>query len=632
VTGLSLSRLSGDQTKDVVTRVAGGRELPPEIVGQIRERTDGVPLFIEEMTKAVLDAGILEEAAGSYRLTGPLPEHVIPATLQDSLMARLDRLGDAKEIAQIAACLGRVFDQRLLEAVAEKREGEVGAALERLLDSELIFRSGLESRFLFKHALVLDAAYESLLKSRRQELHGKIGQKLEELYPELAASEPETLARHFTAARKTEQAVAYWRLAGERAARSNASAEAIRHFQKGLELSATLARKEAVLKREMDMTLALAFIYLMTHGWAAEETSQAFAKAREIYDDLGDASYLTEVFWGEYTAYLLRGELEQAHDKTREMIEQARRTEDDDTIMMAHRSMVVPNLHMGRYKEAVAHAEKALSLIAPDAARPIGHRFAYDARIVCLMYSAHARLNLGYPDQAEALCQAGIAEARAIGHAATFVFTLGQASLFYYNADRMTEQSALVDEGIAAAKKQGFLPWEASNRFWRGYIDVFSGRGDAALKEMEQAAADWRASNARLLRPGHLLALARAKTELIRFESAMNDVFRAEEILSETKELFYESEMHRCAGSIFLQAGSSQQGEAARRLEKAIACARSRDAKWSELRAAKDLARLWAENGRPKDAKDLLKPICDWFTEGEGHPLLVESRDFLKSI
>jgi class 3 adenylate cyclase/predicted ATPase/energy-coupling factor transporter ATP-binding protein EcfA2 len=632
VATLSLTRLSGDQTKDIATRVAGGHSLPPEIVEQIREKTDGVPLFIEEMTKAVLDAGVLEQADGRYRLTGPLPEHVIPSTLQDSLMARLDRLEYAKEIAQIAACIGRFFDQRLLEAVAEKPEGEVSAALERLVESELIFRSGLDSRFLFKHALVLDTAYESLLRSRRQELHGKIAQKLEELYPELAAIEPETLARHFMAARKNEQAVVYWRLAGERAARSNASAEAIRHFQKGLELSATLARKDAVLKREIDMTLALAFIHLMTHGWAAAETAQAFADARRIYDELGDASYLTEVFWGEYTAYLLRGELEQAHAKTREMIEQARRTDDRDTIMMAHRSMVVPNVHMGRLQEAAAHAEKALSLIAQDAARPIGHRFAYDARIVCLLYSAHARLHLGYPDQAEALCQEGLAEARAIGHAPTFVFALGQAALFYYCSERLMEQRALVEEGVAAARKQGFLPWEASNRFWHGYIDVFETRRESALAEMEQAAADWRASNARLLRPCHLLALARAKTELIKFESAMNDVFRAEEILSETGELLYESEMHRCAGNILAQAGRSQQREAERRFERAIACARTRDAKWPELLAARDLARLWADGGRQKEAVELLGPLCDWFTEGETHPVLKETRNFLKGL
>lgn len=629
---LSLSRLSGDQTNEIVSRVAGGRNLPPEIVGEIRARTDGVPLFVEELTKAILDAGVLEEGEEGYRLSGPLPEHVIPSSLQDSLMARLDRLGNAKEIAQVAACISRNFDRRLLEAVVERPGGEIDAALKALVDSELIFPSGLDSRFCFKHALVLDAAYESLLKSRRQELHGKIAQRLEELYPELAVSEPETLARHFTAARMIEKAVAYWRLAGERAARSDASAEALRHFQLGLELSATLARKEAVLKREMDMILALAFIHLMTHGWAAEETSQAFAKARKIYDELGDASYLTQVFWGEYTAYLLRGELEQAHAKTREMIEQARRTEDAGTIMMAHRSMVVPNVHMGRYKEALAHSEKALSLMARDAERPIGHRFAYDARIVCLIYPAHALLQLGYPDRAETQCNQALEEARQIGHAASLVFTLGQAVLFHQNAGTILTQKDLVEEGIAAAEKQGFFPWQTICQFARGYIGVFEGAGETALAEMEQAAADWRASNARLLGPGHLLALARAKAESIRLESALNDVFRAEEIISETKEQFYESDLHRCAGNIFLLAGDSQRREAERRFEKAIAFARGLDAKWPELHAARDLAKLWAEDGRGKDAVDLLGPLCDWFTEGDGRPVLVEARQLLDTL
>ena len=301
VTALSLSRLDRDQGAAIIDRVAGGKTLPAEVRNQILAKTEGVPLFVEELTKTVLESGLLIDAGDHYVLSGPLPFFAIPSTLQDSLMARLDRLAPVKEVAQIGACIGRVFQHRLLAAVTGYDDARLEDILQQLEKSELVFRRGVppEATYTFKHALVQDTAYQSLLKSRRQQIHAIIASKLEAQFREIAEAEPETLAHHYTAAGLAEQAVAYWLKAGQQALKRSANREAVAHLGKGLELVASLPDSEGRLRQEIQLQNAMGVTMMAARGWGAPEVLQAYSKARALCEKLGDKSQLFVALCGE---------------------------------------------------------------------------------------------------------------------------------------------------------------------------------------------------------------------------------------------------------------------------------------------------------------------------------------------
>jgi len=616
VTVLSLNRLSRRQGAAIIERVSGGKPLPEEIVEQILAKTDGVPLFVEELTKAVLESGLLDDAGDHYALDGPLPALAIPSTLRDSLMARLDRLAPVKEVAQIASVIGRDFEHRLLSAVVDQPEPDVIAALDRLAEAELIFRRGSppDATYTFKHALVQDAAYGSLLKSSRQRIHGKIATTLEADFPQVADAEPETLAKHFSEAGLADKAISFWRRASERAAERSALEEATAHAAKALELLQQQPESESALR--LEITLDRAFMFMVAKGWGAPETDEAFKRARELCDRVGDRSHLAHVLWGEYTVHLLRGELDRASEKTEEMLAEAQGVNDAKALMMAHRSAGTPALHAGRFESAAAHMQHALSLFDTSMERPIGHRFGYDARVVSLVYCAHALLHLGYPDRASALCQEALSEARSISHPSSLVFALGQTSNFFQYADDLEAHAEHFDETIETAVEQAMAPWETIGRLYRGYLAVLDGHAEAGLAEMQDGFEKW-------LRPGNklfvslfFLVFAKAHAALDEIDKAMDYLSQALALIEETGEGLFETEAHRFAGEMLL-AGPTPDAEAAeRRFQTAIKIARHQKAKWPEIRAATDLARLWGEQGKPRQGADLLRPVLDWFTEG----------------
>ena len=613
VTTLTLNRLGRASVQEMVTRLTVGDAQPVDVIEAIIARTDGVPLFVEELTKAVMETG----------------ETSVPVSLHDSLMARLDPIPEVKQVAQIAACIGRSFDYRVLAALAEKPETELQVALEQLAVAELVFGRGVppEASYTFKHALVQDAAYESLLLARRAQLHARLLVVLEQ-----QNATDEILAHHATKAGLTEQAIGHWHRAGELAAERSANEEARAHLTRALRLVGNLPESARNARRELEITLGLAFIGMATKGWTAPETEAAFGRARGLYDKVGDRSFLSMVYWGEYTVHLLRGELDIALRKTLEMLDLAEASGDKFDQGMAHRSVGSPSFNMGKFEMALSHMEQALSLFGPDAARPLGHRSSYDARIVALIYSAGALLHLGYPDRARSRCLEGLSEARTIAHPPSLVWALGQTALFFQFADDLIPQAGLLDEAFNYAADQVVPHWLAFCEVQRGYLAVLDGRADAGFAEMRKGLQGWRQSDVRLVVPTHLILIAKAHAALRQWDDALANVVQALALISETGESVNESEANRLKGVLLLARNVGDTADAEACLLTAIDVARGQKAKWPELRAATDLARLWAKGGERQRARDLIFPVYDWFTEGFETADLIKAKSLLDEL
>ncbi len=339
LTHLTLSRLGRSQVESMVEKVTGGKSLPSEVLQQIVTKTDGVPLFVEELTKTVLESGLLIEADDHYELRGPLPPLAIPSTLQDSLMARLDRLAPVKEIVQLGATLGREFSYEVLHAVSPLDEGSLQQGLRQLVEVELLYQRGLppHATYLFKHALIQDTAYQSLLKSKRQQLHQQIAQVLEEQFPETQETQPELLAHHYTEAGLIAQAIPYWQQAGERASQSSAYVEAISHLTTGLELLKALPDTPERTQQELFLQLTLAQALTATKGFAASEVEQAYARALELSRRVGETHQLFSVLQGLWLFYHGRREFQTTGlELAGQMMRLAQNLQDPGLLLMAH--------------------------------------------------------------------------------------------------------------------------------------------------------------------------------------------------------------------------------------------------------------------------------------------------------
>jgi predicted ATPase len=362
LTSLTLSRLDRPHVETMVEQVTGGKALPPEVVQQIVAKTDGVPLFVEELSKMVVESGLVREAAGHYELAGPLPPLAIPSTLQDSLMARLDRLAPVREIAQLGATLGREFSYELLYAVSSLDEGTLQQGLRQLVEVELVYQRGLppQATYLFKHALIQDAAYQALLKSTRQQSHRQIAQVLAGRFPETVETQPELVAHHYTEAGLIAQAIPYWQRAGERAVARSTNIEAVRHFTKGLELLKTLPDTPERTQQELTLQIALGAPLMATKGFAAPEVERAYARAQELCQQVGETPQLFRVLSGLWFFYLARAELQTAHELAEQLLSLAQSVQDPAFLVEAHRALGMTLWHLGEFASAQKHCEQGI--------------------------------------------------------------------------------------------------------------------------------------------------------------------------------------------------------------------------------------------------------------------------------
>jgi tetratricopeptide (TPR) repeat protein len=478
VSMMSLGRLERQHIEPVVTQVTAGRKLPVEVMKQIVAKTDGNPLFIEELTKAVLETEILIDDGDGYRASGPLPPLAIPATLQDSLMARLDRLGPAKEIAQVGSAIGREFSYSLVSALVGRGDSALRHALEQLEDSELVICRGdpPDAVYTFKHALVQEVAYESLLKSRRNLLHAEIARALESRFHSLVDSQPEILARHFTEAGMVDRAIDYWLKAGNLALSRSANAEAVKHLREGLKLTESQPQSARRLRHELDLYLALGPATAATEGDAAPETMRVFSRARELLGNAGSPTEQMTVLWGAYLAQSERAEHRRALDVARQFLALAADNEHPGLSALANRFMGQTLNFMGAFVDARTQLERTLAICASHKETIAAYRrFGTDDEVMALSFLAMTLLLLGYPDQSDAAIQQALSRARSLRLAFTTSWALSHAAHLGVLGWNPPNAAAHAEEAIAHSVEHGLVGHERRARFFHGALLAQSG-------------------------------------------------------------------------------------------------------------------------------------------------------------
>jgi class 3 adenylate cyclase/tetratricopeptide (TPR) repeat protein/ABC-type transport system involved in cytochrome c biogenesis ATPase subunit len=630
---LALGPLARNDVESIVARVTRGRALPAEVMKQIIAKTDGNPLFVEELTKTVLEAGILVEDGEGYRLDGPLPPLAIPETLQDSFMARLDRLAPVREIAQIGAAIGREFSYSLVRGLVGRDESALKHALAQLEQAELVFRRGEppEAVYSFKHALVRDAAYESLLKSRRHQLHGRIARALEERFPDVVASEPEIVARHFTEAGLVDRAIDYWLKAGHLALSRSANAEAVKHLRQGIELTQSLAPSPERVRKELDFYLALGPAMAATEGDAAPETLKVFSHARNL---LGDGGTLTEqmtVLWGAYLAHSMRAEHIPALAVARQCLVLAAQHEHLGISALANRFMGQTLHFMGAFVESRIHLERTLALCAANQATITDYRrFGTDDQANALSFLAPTLLLLGYPEKSAAILGQAVSRAKATGHAYSIALALSHVAFLGTIGCDPQRAAIHADEAIALSLEHGLASPGHRARFFRGALLAQNGDPEAGMELMRNAIAATEGNAERNRRTLYLSQLASAHASLGQTELAVDLLDEAIQTAEATGERFFEAELYRLRAEILLRLGRKEEAEAA--MGGALTRAQKQQARWWELRAATSLANHWRAEGKYGDAYSLLEPVYSWFTEGFDTPDLKHAEALLDEL
>ena len=630
---LKLLRLDQNDVEHMVTRLTGGLELPVEVMKQIVAKTDGNALFVEELTKAVLESGLLVSDADGYRLSGPLPPLAIPATLQDSLMARLDRLAPVKEIAQIGATIGREFSFSLIRIVAGYDETALHHALTQLEDAELVFRRGElpEAVYNFKHALVQDAAYESLLKSRRQQLHAKIASALEERFPEIVASEPEIVARHFTEAGLVAEAIEYWLKAGNLALSRSANAEAVKHLKQGVELTLSQAPSPKRARKELDFYLALGPAMAATEGDATPETLKVFSRARELLGDSGTMTEQMTVLWGTYLAHSMRAEHVSAAEVAQQCLSLAAHHEHPGLSALANRFMGQTLSFIGSFADARLHLQRSLAICAANPQTIASYRrFGTDDQVMALSFLAFSLLLLGYPQQsADAIGQA-VSRARAMGLPFTTALVLNHVALLGALGGDVQSAAAHAGEAVAISVEHGLAAPKQRARFFQGALLAQDGDLQPGIELMRTAIAADESHSARNRHTLYLGYLASAHANLGQPEIGLALLNDAIQRVEGTNERFFAAELHRLRGKVLLALGRSEEAEAGLRL--ALTIARQQEARWWELRAATSLAKHWRDQHKYGDAHALLQPVYSWFVEGFDTQDLKDARALLDEL
>ena len=612
----------------MVSNIARNDGLPPDIVREIAERTDGVPLFVEELTKAVLESG----AQGAAALSSvPHPALSVPATLHASLMARLDRLGPAaKNVAQTGAAIGREFGHELLAFVAYLAEPQLREALDRLTNSGLLFVRGTppQSTYIFKHALVQDTAYGTLLRGRRQQLHARIAATLEDRFPEIVLAQPALLAQHCAEAGLAEKAVVYWLKAGQQALARSAMTEAVALLRKGLDVLADLPDGPWRRRQELDLQIALRPALAATKGWSATDVGETLARARALAEQIDRPDYLVRLIQGQWVFHAVRSEHKLALSLA-EQIEKIGEARNDVAAQLeGGRAHGVTRCLLGEFVAARALLERCLGLADPEH-RTIGAGLSDDPYAVTLSQLAVTLAYLGYIDQARSRRDEALSEARRLRHAHTLAIVLSWASW----SDTLTRSPELqrhAEELQAFSTEHGFSFYIGSGKVYRGQSLTALGQAQEGLALLEQGLSAFRATGAVIATSRMLIMLADAYATLREPVEGLKCLAEATQIIETTKERTDEAELHRVSGDLLNATGDRSAAE--RSYRQALAVAQRQSAKLFELRSATSLARLWRDQGKIVDARGLLAPIYNWFTEGFDAPDLVDAKALLHEL
>jgi class 3 adenylate cyclase/predicted ATPase len=626
---ISLAPLDRGQVQEMVAELSARHALPRNVVDDVAARTGGVPLFVEEVTRLLLERG---EGGGGIQ--------AIPATLQQSLMARLDRLGTAREVAQIGSVIGRDFSYALLRIVAGLEGEPLQAALEKLAEADILLVQGLppESDYRFKHALIQDAAYENLLKRRRQVLHRRVAEALRDTFGESGAPEPELLAHHFTQAGLTEAAIEWWGKAGQRSLDRSALVEAAAQLTRALEQIATLPGTPVLRREQIKLQVALITPLLHIKGYAAPETKAAVEKAHllieqaEMQGEPPDPLLLFSVLYGFWVANYVAFKGDALRELAAQFLRLADKQKAVAPLMVGHRLVGASLAFVGNIAEGRAHYDQAIALYDPAEHRHLALRFGQDVRVTILSFRSHALWLLGYPDAARTDADHALQDAREIGQAGTLMYALSIAPLTHFLNGDYCAASALAGEVAALADERGVSFWKALGTMNRSCILALTGSASDAIQTATSGIAGWRSTGATVWMPFFLPYLARAYAALGQFEEAWRCIDEAMSAAETTKERWCEADIHRTAGEITLMSPEPDVTKAEAHFKRALSVARAQQAKSWELRTATSLAHLWHDQGKRDEAGDLLAPIYAWFTEGFDTLDLKEAKALLDEL
>jgi class 3 adenylate cyclase/predicted ATPase len=634
LTEITVNRLSHVQVEQLVHRMTDGKIFPEAVLQQIIAKTDGVPLFVEELTKAILESGSLKEIDEHYELQGSLSTFAIPTTLQDSLMARLDRLMTGKVIAQLGATIGRQFSYALLQAVAQLNDRTLHEELHRLVEAELLYQRGVppQATYVFKHALIQDAAYESLLKSTRQTYHQRIAQVLEEQFPQTAEAQPELLAHHYTEAGLAEKAVHYWYTAAQHAVQRSAHVEAIAHLRQGLALLEMLPETPQRLQREVDMLIALGVSLLAVKGYAAREVGETYTYARQLCQHLQDPAQLFPVLRGLWGYYFMRAELQTAQALGEQLLSLAHQVQDSAMLLAAHHTLGLTLFFMGAVASAQTHFAQGIALYDPKRHRASAFLYGEDIGVICRSHGAWTLWHLGYPDQGLVQNDEGVTLAQQINYPFSLAHAFELAAVFHSFRREVCAVQERAEAAISLAKEQGFPFWIAVGSLLRGWALAQQGRAKEGIAQITQGLMTYRTTGAELARPYWLALLAAAHGILGEPEAGLTVLTEALTQVDKTGERWCEPELYRLKGALLLQQSADNQVEAEACFHHVLAIARNQQAKSLELRAATSLARLWQRQGKRDEAWQVLAEVYNWFTEGFDTADLQEAKVLLEAL
>jgi class 3 adenylate cyclase/predicted ATPase len=635
-TQMTLARLPQRQAIELTHHVAQGKALPAEVVAQIVAKTDGVPLFVEELTKTVLESGLFQEPEEHYGLLGPLPPLAIPGTLHDALLARLDRLGAAKGLAQLGATLGREFSYALLQAVAPWDEATLRRELQQLVEAELLFQRGLppQATYVFKHALIQDTAYQSLLKRTRQHYHQRIAQTLAAQFPETTATQPELLAHHYTAAGCPGHALPYWYAAGQRAMAHSAYTEAHQYLTIGLEVLATMPETAARHQHELDLLTALNVVLSVTTSPTAPAQERVLTRAATLSQQVGTPlqqfALLQRLFW----FHQRRGAYPAAQAVAAQLLDLAHQQQDPALLLSAHHMMGWLLGHIGTLAPARTHLEQGIALAASQGhatphTTPGGNR---DDRVSCRAMVAVVLWELGYPEQAAQRCHEALALAHALGHPYSLANTLLTSVFLHAFRREWQTVQAHSEAALALATEHGFRRYGVCAALARGMALTMQGQGAPDLVQMRQGVAALKAMESGAIIPRVLAWLAAAYEQVGQVDEALHLVMEALARVDTSGGRRDAAQLHWLHGALLLRQPLPETLAAEACFQQALNVARHQQAKAWELRAAMSLARIWQDQGKRAEAYKLLTPIYGWFTEGFNTVDLQEAKALLEAL
>jgi class 3 adenylate cyclase/tetratricopeptide (TPR) repeat protein len=635
LTELTLTRLRRAQVEGLVAALSEGRALPAEVVEQVARKTDGVPLFVEELTKMVLESGLVREGvAGGYELAGPLPPLAIPATLQDSLMARLDRLATTKVVAQVGATLGRNFSYELLQAVTGLEDAPLTLELSKLVEAELLYQRGLppDATYSFKHALIQDAAYQMLLKSTRQQYHQRVAQVLETRFVDTVQTQPEVLGHHYTEAGLSAQAVGYWRRAGQRALDASANLEAIAHLEKGIQVLAMLPDTLEWGEQELDLQIALAKALVISKGYGAPGAKVAYERARDLAQRGGNPARAVPALYGLWRTAFSGSQFQTSRALGEQLLELAERAGEPVFLLAAHYALGLTLTHLGEWTDARRHLQAGCDLYDPEALQRHPSLFGPDPGVVCLANLATPLWHLGYPQQALAASQDALALARTLSSHFTLAVALYSRSRLHQLRREVLATQRLAEETITLSTERGFPHCLAIGMILRGWAVAGREPGAQAIAQIEQGIEGIGITSSR---PYWLSLLADAHRRLGEPRTGLAAVAEALKRVEQSEECGHEPELYRLQGELLVDAnddGPHPDLTPEDCFRRSLEIARRHRARSLELRAALSLARLWQSRGDGAAAATLLAPIYDAFTEGFDTADLQEAKQLLEEL